>query len=146
MKSNRMFWTVLVVAGIFGICRLEEAGGESARIAGAGGKSSFAESIVEGSLEKYDSVLNKLIVRGIDDDKMTLDAVRSLKAKDRDKRIPMGMVKQGQKIRVFYIEKGDKKIAKDVEVVHDAPEVNKSSTEMPGAKDDDTPADIPEAR
>ena len=134
------------IAGVFAVvCAVAATlqAGDAPRIPGAGTGSSTVESIIEGSLEKYDSVLNTLTIRGIDDDKMTLEAVRALKAKDGTRRIPMGMVKQGQKIRVFYVDKGGKKTARDVELVHDAPTIEKSVTEMPGA---DVPVDIPGAK
>ena len=98
---------------------------ETPKIPGAGSGPSSHESVIEGTLEKYDPVLNKLTIKGIDEDKMTLDAVASLKAKDGSRRIPMATVKQGQKIRVMYTEKGKKKIAKDVEVVKDEAESEK---------------------
>lgn len=106
---------------------------DDARIPGAGGGSSNQEKIIEGTLEKYDLTLNKITIRGIGEDRMTMDAVRSLKAKDGTKRVPMATVKPGQKIRVYYVEKGDKKLAKDVEVVHKSPDEESTS---PGPKKD----------
>lgn len=107
----------------------------SAKIPGTGSGSSSQENVIEGTLEKYDPVLNKLTLKGIDEDRMTLDAVASLKAKDGTRRIPMGMIKKGQKIRVEYTEKGKKKIAKDVEVVKGEGETEAAKKEK-GLKDD----------
>src|ERR1041385_4325552 len=117
MKSwkNYLAWSLVVAVVSFGAARVNAE--EVPKIPGAGSGSSTHESVIEGTLEKYDSVLNKLSIKGIGDDKMTLDAVPSLKAKDGTRRVPMATVKQGQKIRVVYSEKGKKKVAKDVEVV-----------------------------
>ncbi len=117
---------------------------ETPKIPGAGsGGMSAHESVIEGTLDKYDSVLNKLTIKGIDEDRMTLDAVPSLKAKEGTHRIPMAIVKQGQKIRVIYTEKGKKKIAKDVEIVKDEelPEngTKKAKPERPEKGDAGTP-------
>jgi hypothetical protein len=102
---------------------------ESPKIPGAGGSTSQNESMIEGTLEKYDPVLNKLTIKGIDEERMTLDAVQSLKAKDGTRRVPMATIKQGQKIRVNYAEKGKKKIAKDVEIVRNEEEPTASKKE-----------------
>jgi hypothetical protein len=105
---------------------------EGARIPGAGSGPGIHESIIEGTLDKYDSTLNKLTIKGIDEDKMTLDAVPSLKAKDGNRRVPMATVKTGQKIRVTYSEKNKKRIAKDVELVKEESDETGSKKEKPG--------------
>ena len=114
---------------------------EAPKIPGSGSGPSSHESVIEGTLDKYDPVLNKLTIKGIDEDRMTLDAVPSLKAKDGSRRIPMATVKQGQKIRVVYAEKGKKKLAKDVEVVKDEEEREPAKKEKgdKGDKDSATP-------
>jgi hypothetical protein len=114
--------------------------------AGPGGSSGGHESVIEGTLDKYDSTLNKLTIKGIDEDKMTLDAVPSLKAKDGTKRLPMATVKLGQKIRVFYAEKNKKKIAKDVEIVRDEEEQSSGKKEKEKEKSGKDEPVIPGAR
>jgi len=146
MKSwNNSFLCVLVVAivGSGSVIALAE---ESPKIpgAGSGSGSSMHESIIEGTLDKYDPVHNKITIKGIDEDRMTLDAIASLKAKEGTRRMPMAMVKQGQKIRVIYTEKGKRKIAKDVEVVKDEEVTETSSkqdkSDKPGKSDSETPS------
>jgi hypothetical protein len=129
----------VVVAGITAV-RAES----TPKIPGAGpGGSSASESVIEGTLDKYDSTLNKLTIKGIESDKMTLDAIPSLKAKDGTRRIPMAMIKQGQKIRVIYAEKNKKKIAKDVELVRDDDEEPTQTPKKDKEKEEKGEAKIP---
>ncbi len=117
MKLGKLFWAACTIGAVLCVRTIGLNGEETPKIPGAGSGSSQRESIIEGTLDKYDPVLNKLSIKGIDEDRMTLDAVPSLKAKDGTRRVPMATVKQGQKIRVIYTEKNKKKIAKDVEIV-----------------------------
>ena len=111
---------------------------EAPKIPGAGGSAQH-ESAIEGTLEKYDPVLNKLTIKGTDEEQTVLDAVQSLKAKDGSRRVPMATVKQGQKIRVIYAEKNKKKIAKDVEIVKNEEEAAPSKKEKGGKSETTTP-------
>lgn len=141
MKRATCIWIgllVLALAGGVGSLQAEP------KIPGAGSGSSASENVIEGTLDKYDSTLNKLTIKGIDEDRMTLDAVPSLKAKDGTKRVPMATVKQGQKIRVIYVEKSKKKLAKDVEIVRDE-ESEEPTPKKEKEKDDKGDPKIPGA-
>lgn len=141
MKLWKQFVAIGLATAVACVFSTEVIAEEAPKIPGAGSGSSSHENFVEGTLDKYDSVLNKLTIKGIDEDRMTLDAVPSLKAKDGSRRVPMATVKQGQKIRVSYIEKGKKKVAKDVEVVKDAEEHETAKKEKgdKGEKESATP-------
>jgi len=104
MKSwkNYLAWSLVVAVVSIGAARADAE--EVPKIPGAGGGSSTHDSVIEGTLDKYDSVLNKLSIKGIGDDKMTLDAVPSLKAKGRHPSRPDGYVKQGRNTRGVFRE------------------------------------------